>query len=289
MGVHTQPPDLSQIKVDHGLKTIKTLERVLDNFPVDVFFIALHGTPGEDGTIQGILDLLAVPYTGSGVLASALAMDKAMSKTIFRQAGVQTADWIFINYKIELFDHQLLNQINTKIGFPLVVKPNNEGSTVGFSIVQKPEELLPALKFAQEYGNETLIETYIPGRELTVSILENQVLPVIEIIPKHGAYDYECKYTKGMTEYQVPAHISDEIRNHVHDQALKAFHALKCTDYARVDFRVSADERTYCLEVNTLPGMTETSLVPKSARAAGIEFDELVEKILMMAIQRKVN
>lgn len=286
-GVRSQPPELSQIKVDHGLKMIKTVEQVFVERKVDVFFIALHGRPGEDGSIQAILDLLEVPYTGSGVLASALAMDKAMAKTLFRQVGVQTADWIFIDERIETLTPRFLDRVSRAIGFPLVVKPNNEGSTVGFSIVQNKEQLLPALKLAQIYGPETLIEKYIPGREVTVAILEDNVLPVIEIVPRRGVYDYESKYTKGMTDYQVPAQLEAAVSHYLQDQALKAFQALKCTDYARVDFRLRPDGETYCLEVNTLPGMTETSLVPKAARAAGIEFNALIEKILQMALKRK--
>ncbi|MDZ7265522.1 MAG: D-alanine--D-alanine ligase, partial [candidate division KSB1 bacterium] len=228
-----------------------------------------------------------VPYTGSGVLASALAMDKAMAKTLFRQVGVQTADWIFIEERIDRLTPRFLDRVRRSIGFPLVVKPNNEGSTVGFSVVQDEQQLLPALKFAQSYGLETLIEKYIPGRELTVSILEDRVLPVIEIVPKRGVYDYESKYTKGMTEYLVPAQLDDAVSHYLQDQALKAFQVLKCTDYARVDFRLRPDGEIYCLEVNTLPGMTETSLVPKAARAAGIEFNDLIEKILQMALQRR--
>ena len=170
-----------------------------------------------------------------------------------------------------------------------VVKPNDQGSTVGFSIVEQREELPDALAKAAEYTTEILIEQYIPGRELTVAVLEGSALPVIEIRPKHGVYDYECKYTKGMSEYIVPAEIPEHIETEIKAMALRAFEALKCEDYARVDFRLSDQGQLFCLEVNTLPGMTATSLVPKAAKAVGIEFPDLVARIARLASGRTVR
>jgi D-alanine-D-alanine ligase len=250
---------------------------------VEVVFFAMHGKWAEDGTIQSLLELRGLKYTGSKVLASALAMDKDMSKVIFRQAGVQTADWFTV--KERSFELVLItDEIKQKIGFPCIIKPNDQGSTVGLKIVQDESEVEEGIVIAQKYSSKALIEKYIPGRELTVAILLNEALPVLEIVPKSGFYDYKHKYTSGMSEYIVPANIPDEVARKAQQQALTAFQALGCEGYARVDFRMNNQNELYCLEVNTLPGMTATSLVPKAAKAVGISFENLVERIIQQAL-----
>ncbi len=242
----------------------------------DVVFVALHGGTGEDGTLQALLDLTGLPYTGSGHLASALAMDKDLSKQLFRAAGVRTADWLMAPATVA--------QVEARFGFPVIVKPSREGSTVGLSLVKQAGALGDAVTEAGRYDPEVMIERYIPGRELTVGILGDEALPVGEIIPKHEIYDYECKYTPGMADERFPADISPEQARLLQGQALNAFRALKLSGYARIDFRLTDAGESYCLEANTLPGMTELSLIPQGAAAAGIAFPELCERIAMLAL-----
>jgi D-alanine-D-alanine ligase len=250
---------------------------------VDVVFSAMHGKWAEDGTIQSLLELRGLKYTGSKVLASALAMDKEMSKVIFKQAGVQTADWFSV--KERSFEPGLIaDEIKQRFGFPCIIKANDQGSTVGLKFVQDESEVEEGIVIAQKYSNKALIEKYIPGRELTVAILLNEALPVLEIVPKSGFYDYKHKYTSGMSEYIVPANIPEAVAEKAKQQALIAFQSLGCEGYARVDFRLDNNGGLFCLEVNTLPGMTATSLVPKAAKAAGISFEELINKIIQQAL-----
>ena len=243
----------------------------------DVAFLALHGGTGEDGTLQAVLDLSGVPYTGSGRLASALAMDKDLTKRLLRSAGVQTADWIMAP--------ATPGEIRAALGFPVIVKPSKQGSTVGLNLVRDATGLDAAVDEAFRYDDEVMIEAYIPGRELTVGVLGDQALPVGEIIPKHEIYDYECKYTPGMAEEHFPADIPAATARAAQTQALAAFRALKLRGYARIDFRLRDDGALYCLEANTLPGMTELSLIPQGAAAAGIPFAELCEQIALLALQ----
>ena len=251
---------------------------------VDVVFSALHGKWAEDGTIQSLLELRGLKYTGSKVLASALAMDKEISKVIFNQAGVQTPEWFTV--KNRSFEPILIaDQINQEIGgFPCIIKPNDQGSTVGLKFVKDESEVEEGIIIAQQFSTKALIEKYIPGREITAAILINEALPVLEIVPKSGLYDYKSKYTPGMSEYIVPAKIPEEISAKAQDLALKAFYALGCEGYARIDFRLSNEGELYCLEVNTLPGMTPLSLVPKAAKAVGISFEELIRRIIEQAL-----
>jgi len=242
----------------------------------DVVFLGLHGGSGEDGTIQALLDLADVPYTGSGHLASALAMDKDLSKQLFRQANVTTADW--------LMAPATANEVTARLGFPVIVKPSKQGSTVGLSIVRQASELDAAIGEAFNFDDEVMIEAFIAGRELTVGILGDVALPVGEIIPKHEIYDYECKYTAGMADERFPAELTRSEVARVQDEALRAFRALKLTGCARIDFRMTKDGRFYCLEANTLPGMTQTSLIPQAAAAAGISFPELCDRIVHLAL-----
>ncbi len=241
----------------------------------EVLFLALHGGRGEDGTLQAVLDVLGVPYTGSGALGSGLAMDKDLAKKLFRSAQVPTADWIMAPVGLE--------HPGDRLGWPLVVKPSKQGSTVGLSVVKNPADFDAAVRLAFRYDDEVMIETFVPGRELTVGILDGKALAVGEIIPRHEIFDYECKYTPGMAEEIFPADLPPDIAAQCQAFGLAAHEALKLGGYSRVDFRLTPDGELSCLEVNTLPGMTATSLMPQSARAAGIDFPELCERICLAA------
>jgi D-alanine-D-alanine ligase len=254
--------------------------KLFDN--IDLAFIGLHGRWGEDGTIQSILELRGIKYTGSKVLSSSLCMDKSMSKILFQHYGVQTAKWFSVNKSAG--SEAVLKIIEKEIGFPAVIKPNDQGSTVGLTICKEPAEIKDALDLSFSFSNKTLIEEYIPGKEMTVALLEDKALPVLEIKPKSGFYDFESKYTSGMTEYIVPADIPKEAAEKMQAQALLAFNALGCEVYGRVDFRMNNNFEPYCLEVNTLPGMTATSLVPKMAKAVGISFEQLIERIIRLSL-----
>ncbi len=250
---------------------------------VDTALLALHGKWGEDGTIQSLLELRGVKYTGSNVLSSALSMDKAMSKILFDEYNVATPRWFAVkssDYKI--FD--VLKLIEEKTGYPCVIKPNDQGSTVGLTICPNSSGVEEAVKLASRFSDKVLFEEYIPGHECTVGILDNQPLPPLEIKPKHAIYDYECKYTAGMSQYEVPAEFPEEVKTKLQQQALAAFNALNCKGYGRVDFRMDENFNIFCLEVNTLPGMTSTSLVPKMAKAVGISFEELIDRIIKSSL-----
>jgi len=251
---------------------------------VDLVFLALHGKFAEDGMMQSLLEMKGKKYTGSGVLASAMGMDKNISKILFERAGVKTASW-FVEVDTGFNTENIIQKIKNEFGFPCIVKPNDQGSTVGLTLLKKPEETEKAVKLAFQFSTKVIIEEYIPGRELTVAILDGKALPVLEIIPKGGLYDYHAKYTKGMSEYIVPANIPEQVFYNAQDMSQKAFQVLGCKDYARVDFRLNEKNEIFCLEVNTLPGMTATSLVPKMAKTAGITFEELIEKIIQLALR----
>ena len=248
----------------------------------EVVFVALHGGAGENGTLQAVLDLAHVPYTGSGMLASALAMDKAMSKRFFEHAGIPTPTWLQLPSDGSPPDPADLEPLG---GTPVVVKPNDQGSTVGLTVVTEPEQLTQAFEQAARHSQSVLIERYIPGRELTVSVLGREALPIVEIFPEHGLYDYACKYTSGMSRYECPAALDPDLAARIRDLGLRAFETLGCRGAARVDFRLDPENHPYCLEVNTVPGMTPTSLVPMAAKAAGISYDELVARMLALATE----
>lgn len=251
---------------------------------INVAFLALHGKYGEDGTIQSLLELKGIKYTGSKVLSSAIAMDKIMSKILFEEYNVPTP--LYFHFKKGEFTTEEVNErIVSKFNYPAVVKPNDQGSTVGLTICKTSEQLSEAIHLAFEYSDRILVEEYIPGREVTVAVLDDEALPVLEIRPKHGIYDYECKYTSGMSEYIVPAEIPETISEKMKDIAVLACRSLRCEVYARADFRLSPDNKIYALEVNTLPGMTSLSLVPKMAKAVGISFEQLVEKIITLSLK----
>lgn len=244
---------------------------------IDAAFIALHGRYGEDGCIQGILELLAIPYTGSGVLASALAMHKRFSKEIFKSAGLCISPYICVSGTDPI-------PSELPFGYPAVVKPAQEGSSVGISIVKKPSDLVRAVEEARQYDHLVLIEQYIKGREIQVGILNDAAVGAIEIIPKNEFYDFEAKYSEGFAEHVFPAPLTDALSAKVQAEAVKAHTALGCSCYSRVDFLVTEDGDCYLLEVNTLPGMTALSLLPEIAcKGAGLSFEDLVEQIIATA------
>jgi D-alanine-D-alanine ligase len=243
----------------------------------DLVFLALHGGSGENGTVQSLLDLAGLRYTGSGRLGSALAWDKDIAKRLFRAAGVPTAEWLMAPCPAAA--------VAERIGYPAIVKPNGQGSTVGLTLVDGAAGLEAALAEAREYDAEVMIERYVPGRELTVGILDDAALSVGEIIPQHGViFDYAAKYQEGAAEEIFPADIPAELAERVKDLGLRAHRALKLEDYSRVDFRLDPGGELWCLEVNTLPGLSSGSLLPRSAAAVGIPFDELCERICRAAL-----
>lgn len=244
---------------------------------IEIAVIALHGRFGEDGTIQGLLEFMRIPYTGSGVVGSAVAIDKVITKRVFDSAGVKTPPWFEAGKDWD--PARLKKEVSKKLGFPAVAKPSNEGSTIGLSVVRKESEIEKAHKTALAFDESVLWEKFIQGVELTVGFVRNRPLPVIEIVPKKGLYDYEAKYTKGMTEYFCPARVSEEVARKTEEESIKAFQAVKADSWGRVD-AIYENGVPWVLEVNTIPGMTETSLVPKAWRAEGGTFEGLVEAIL---------
>ncbi|MGI9089944.1 MAG: D-alanine--D-alanine ligase family protein [Gemmatimonadaceae bacterium] len=273
--VGTEPPSLEALAgLSGGLRSdLASMPEVRE---ADVVFLALHGGEGEDGTVQALLDMAGVRYTGSGHLASALAMDKDLSKILFRFAGVGTADWMMAPRSVD--------EVAQTLGWPVVVKPSKQGSTVGLTVVREPDALNDAITEAFRYDDEVMIERFIPGRELTVGVLGDVALPVGEIKPMKEIYDYECKYTAGMATEEFPANLSPEVTKQLQVQAQQAFAALKLRGYARIDFRLNDAGECYCLEANTLPGMTELSLIPQGAAAAGMSFGDLCERIVQLAL-----
>lgn len=254
---------------------------------VDCAFIVLHGTYGEDGRMQALLELRNIPYTGSGVLASSLAMNKASSKMVFEANGVLTPEGTLVS-KNDWDNHDLIKDIRNSFGSKLVIKPNEQGSTIGLSIISNGnlDDISFAIKNACEFSKEAIVEKYIVGRELTVGIVGENVLPIIEIVTEDGFYDYEHKYTKGKTEYICPAELSSDIEEFIMSMAEVAYKALGCDGFSRVDFRLDEDGQPFCLEVNTIPGFTELSLVPMAAQKVGIEFPELCKQLIELAYKK---
>ncbi len=279
-------------KVGYQARTLdlsrENLGKIKDISP-DVVFIALHGKYGEDGTVQGYLDILGIPYTGSGVETSAICMNKGTTKKVFRYEGIPTADFVIINKYKYRRNQPNVNEIVSELGLPLVVKAATQGSSIGVYIVKTPEELESAIEEAFKYDQEVVIEKFVEGPQLTVSIIGNedpQVLPIIEITAANEFYDYEAKYTPGMCEHIIPARVSESVYNKVLEISKKVYTSFKCRGYARVDFMIDKDENPYVLEINTIPGMTAMSLVPDAARAAGISYEELVDRIVCLALQK---
>jgi D-alanine-D-alanine ligase len=243
----------------------------------DLVFPVLHGLQGEGGGFQALLEMAGIPYVGSGPLGSALAMDKDVAKQLFRRAGVPTADWCMWPAEAPAV---------AALGLPVVVKPVKVGSTVGLTVVDDAGGIPAAVALAREFDDEVMLEAFIPGREFTVGVLEDRALAVGEIIPRHAIFDYECKYTPGLTDEVFPAQIPPELAATLQDLALRAHRALKLRDFSRVDFRLMQDGTPLCLEANTLPGLTRTSLLPQSAAADGLPFSDLCERICRLGLAR---
>ncbi|MGE0762710.1 MAG: D-alanine--D-alanine ligase [Bdellovibrionales bacterium] len=254
----------------------------------DVALLALHGKYGEDGTVQGLCEYLKIPYSGSGVMASALCMNKYYSKQILRFHDLPTPrfEMFFADSAADSRDGKssvAVEKFSPNLGWPIVVKPSREGSTVGISIVKTSAELPAALKLALQYDQEVLIEEFIPGAEMTVAVFDGRALTPIEISPKQGFYDYKNKYTAGNTDYILPPRVDAAIIKKCQDLALRAHQALQCRVYSRVDFRLAKDGSPYILELNTLPGCTPTSLLPKAAAYDGISFTQLIRTLVEKA------
>jgi len=268
------PSDQSMATLRSGALTNPTT--AIDPRHVDVVFLALHGGAGEDGRIQAMLDLAGLRYTGSNHIASAAAMDKDLSKRLFRAAGVPTADWLMSPVNAD--------EVVRTLGLPVVVKPNKQGSTVGLSVVRDAAKLAAAVELGHRYDDEVMIEKFVAGREFTVGILDGQALPVGEIIAPGEVFDYQSKYQVGGAREVFPADIPSSEVETLQRYALSAHRALKLGAYSRVDFRRDAAGGFWCLEANSLPGMTATSLLPQAARAAGMDFPALLAKICAGAV-----
>jgi D-alanine-D-alanine ligase len=280
-GVAPAPPDGDAMELVRG-RAASLSTSAFDIRGADVVFLALHGGAGEDGRIQAMLDLAGIAYTGSNHIASAAAMDKELAKRLFRSVGVPTADWMMAPVQAEA--------VQATLGWPVVVKPGKQGSTVGLSVVREAAGLAPAIALAQDFDDEVMIESFIPGREFTVGILEGRALPVGEIIVPGEVFDYQSKYQLGGAREVFPAAISAADTSLVQEYALRAHHVLKLGAYSRIDFRRDENGGFWCLEANSLPGMTATSLLPQAAQAAGIRFAELLQRICSGAMRpgRKV-
>lgn len=250
---------------------------------IDRAFIALHGPGGEDGVIQGMLEMLKIPYTGSGVAASALTLNKAFTKWVWASNRIPTLDFVYLDNDTKLDD------IIARLGLPLCVKPVDEGSSFGVSRVDKAEDLQKAISHAQQYNSKIIIEPWVIGRELTVGILNDRVLPIIEVRSTRGYYDFESKYQVGYTEYLCPADISKSLEAEIGRICLKAFHITGCQSWGRIDLMLDKDNHPWLLEVNTVPGMTNTSLVPKAAKQLGISFADCVVNILQGSFRHQFN
>ncbi|MFA4989695.1 MAG: D-alanine--D-alanine ligase [Candidatus Omnitrophota bacterium] len=265
------------------IKTDKARDnvRLLKLKRIDCAFVALHGRFGEDGGVQKILRSLKIPYTGSGVRASHLAMDKASSRKIFQKYGLKVP-------RFEVFSRPAYRGFHcAKLGLPLVVKPAAHGSSIGLSIVGKLEDIPAAIALAFKFDKKIIIEEYIKGRELTVGILEERAMPVIEIVPRRAFFDYRAKYQKGLTRYRVPAKISRRLTRQVKEAALSAHKLLGCSGCSRVDIILDEKNTPFVLEVNSIPGLTATSLLPKAAKKSGISFTALCLKLIKLAYEKK--
>lgn len=275
--INEDAPDLDAVKSSRVGKS-RLGENVLELCrAADLVFLALHGNDGEDGKIQAMLDLYGVKYTGTGSLGSNLAMNKGVAKQLFRQNGILTPEGITVNRHDETY---------ANVGFPCVVKPRSGGSSIGTSVVNTAEEYLPALEAAFKYEDNVIVEQYIKGRECDVGVIRGKALPVIEICPKSGFFDYKNKYQSGMTDEYCPADIPEETAKNLQKAALAVFDALMLEVYGRMDFIVDSEDRIWCLEANTLPGLTPASLMPKEAAAAGIAYDDFCAMIIEDSLKK---
>lgn len=266
----------------------KNLAAKLDEIKPDVAVIALHGRYGEDGCVQGMLELLGIPYTGPGVSASAIAMNKILTKKILVYEGIPTPAFVVVDGRYgdsETLSHKILGSMN----LPIAIKAANQGSSIGISFAFDENAVFAGVRECLKYDNEILAEQFIQGQELTVSVFGNRdpiALPILEIVSSTGVYDYHAKYTVGASSHFVPA-LPEEITRNISELAVKSYKAIGCKGLSRVDFLLSEDNKPYVLEVNTSPGMTETSLFPDAAKAAGISFPDLVEKLINLALEDK--
>ncbi|WP_046494692.1 D-alanine--D-alanine ligase family protein [Syntrophomonas zehnderi] len=263
------------------------IDQILIDKP-DLVFLALHGQNGEDGTVQGLLDSLDIAYTGSGLTSSVLCMDKVLSKKLFKYEGIPTAGYKILKKK-DLIDSDAIHTLKEEIGLPMVIKAATQGSSIGTYIVRNEEDILSAINNAFLYSHEVLAEEFIDGKELTVALLGNEqpeVLPIIEITSQNEFYDYESKYTQGMFEHIIPARIDRISEENIINISKQVYELMNCKGFARIDFMLDKNGYPYVLEVNTIPGMTELSLVPDAARAAGMSFEELVERIVRLALKK---
>ncbi|MCI0184335.1 MAG: D-alanine--D-alanine ligase [Acidibacillus sp.] len=280
----------------HDIKGIDLTEGFLNelqSFQPDIVLIGLHGRFGEDGTVQGTLELLGYPYVGSGILASALAIDKSMTKHILKSAGIPVAKQVLINRdEYESLSDIFFEQLGENLMWPFIIKPNSEGSTFGLTLAHNVEEAKAGLDLALQYDSRVLIEEYIQGMEVTVAVTgdtnQPDILGVIEIIPMNELYDYHSKYQVGGSQHIIPARLEPEIMQEIESYAKKAYTAIHCQDYARIDF-IIGKHGPIALEVNTLPGMTSTSLVPDAARAQGISFQDFLFSLVQTAYQRSIS
>lgn len=263
--------------------TLRRLEELLEELQIlspDIVFPVLHGGTGEDGTLQGLLEWANIPFVGSSSLTCHIAMDKMFTKKLLEADGVKTPKWLYYSKKNAVEFGQILGDIQKTFGFPCVVKPNSGGSTVGMSILHSPNELENAIELVKKLNDDILIEEFIEGRELTVAVVADEVMPTVEVIPKSGFYDYTSKYTAGKTEYICPAHLPNHQMEESMELGKKVWDILQARGFGRSDFRMTSEGEFYCLEFNTIPGMTELSLVPKAAAAKKISFEEVLEMIL---------
>lgn len=259
----------------------KEFAKTLADKHIDIVFNALHGRYGEDGVIQGMCEMMGIPYTGPGVMASAVGMNKVMSKAAFKGAGIATAPFA---YYFKNDDHEAIaKDIEAKFDLPVVIKSSGQGSSIGTVIVRKAEELRPALEEAFKYSVSLVAEAFIDGDEFTVAVMDDLAFPVIQIVSSTGKYDYYSKYAPGVARHLCPAPISPELTKEMQDLALKVFHLCHCKGVSRVDIMTDKENHPFVLEINTVPGMTETSLVPDAAKAMGLSFEDLCEKILQEA------
>lgn len=278
---HRLGPQERELLKNQRLKPVvpHLLSEFLRKKRFDCLFLALHGGIGENGAIQGFLEVMGIPYTGSGIMASSLAMDKLTSKRLFKSAGLNVADFMIID---DRYDEK---EIVNRLGLPLVVKPTEEGSSVGVSIVEAASELSGAIAEAKRYG-QCIVEKYIKGKEIHVGVLGDRAIGAVEVRPKERFYSYKAKYTPGMTEYIIPPEIPEAMLQRALQAGLLAHRALGCRGATRVDLIITDRGEPFVLEVNTIPGMTETSLLPKIAASVGISFDDLVKEILFDALKK---
>lgn len=283
--MHKGPIGETPVGKNEPLSTEKiiTLLQQVQKYAVDLVFPVLHGGWGEDGRLQAIFEIAGIPFAGCNSASSSLAMNKHLTKRVVSTEGIDTPEY----YLIPKDSLEHIPQVCKEFGYPLVIKPNSSGSAVGVTILPNGEKLSSAVETAKSQNDDILIERFIPGRELTVGILEGQGLAVVEIVPKDGFYDYKHKYTSGQTEYICPANIGAAVTKSAIEQAARAFRALGCEVMGRVDLRLDKDDKTWFLEVNTIPGMTETSLLPKTAAAIGMDFPELVHRIAVLSMNLK--